>query len=150
MKLYLVRHGEATTEEINPEKPLTEKGEEQIRKITCVLENLDVKISALWHSSKRRARESAQILSKGLKVEDKLEQKSGLNPNDPVEPFKQNILEFKQDLMIIGHLPFLAKLAEVFLMAKTSEEIVTFPPGGVVCLEITENQLAKVSWSVMP
>ncbi len=55
----------------------------------------------------------------------------------------------KDDLMIVGHLPFLSQLASELLCGQADEEILAFRQGGVVALEHLDNGW-QVVWVVTP
>jgi len=53
--------------------------------------------------------------------------------------------------MIVGHLPFLARLASYLVMGSEEPPLVRFRYGGVVCLERTgEGEPWMVSWMIVP
>ena len=101
MRVYLVQHGEANPEEVDPERRLTKKGAEEVRKVARFLGSLNLALDALWHSGKTRAEETAGILASALSAEAC--RRDGLAPKDPVAPVQQAIIEAGGDLMIVGH-----------------------------------------------
>ena len=155
MKLYLVQHGEATTEKENPERPLTERGRSDVLKVAKFLKAEDVEIDHIWHSTKTRAIETAKIIADTLNIEELCEKREGLTPNDPVEPVIDQIKRLKpedeiENLMIVGHLPFLQKLASYFLAASPQAALVEFRQGGVVCIEQQNQGPWQFAWAVHP
>jgi phosphohistidine phosphatase len=54
------------------------------------------------------------------------------------------------DLMIVGHMPFLGKLASMLLVGSESKNLVAFRQGGVVCLQRNDDQTWQVAWMVTP
>ena len=65
MKLYLMRHGEASIYE-NPEgeRALTQKGEDDVIRIgKWMAECETIKISVIYHSQKLRARQTAELIA---------------------------------------------------------------------------------------
>jgi phosphohistidine phosphatase len=135
MRLYLVQHGEATTEEVNPERPLTDKGKKDATKIAQFLKSAGIIIDVIWHSTKLRAIETAQIFAQELLPKEGREQKEGLAPNDPVNAVFANVLSKKKDIMIVGHLPFLQKITHLALLNLETAAIIKFNMAAVVCLE---------------
>lgn len=135
MKLYLVQHGEATSGDVDPKRPLTEKGVQDVTKTALFLKKSGIGIDIIWHSIKTRAIETAQIIAKELSPSQGIKQKEGLAPNDPVKKVFDDILSAGSDLMIVGHLPFLQKLASLALLNSGFPGIIGFRQGGVVCLE---------------
>ncbi len=135
MRLYLVQHGEAFSEEQDPVRPLTEKGKSDSLKSVQFLKNAGLSVDAIWHSQKKRSIETAQIFQDILSATQGLQQQQGLSPNDPVDKIFTEIQAQKQSIMIVGHLPFLAKLASLILIGHDAPQLVKFSMGGVVALE---------------
>ncbi len=63
-------------------------------------------------------------------------ERGGLGPDDAPDAFRAEIEHSAQDLMIVGHLPFVARMASLLLAGWTEGVVVDFPAGGVVCLEL--------------
>lgn len=80
MKIYLVQHGEAKSEQEDPERGLTEKGIEDLKRAGQFLQKLDLKVNKIFHSGKKRALQTAEILSKYLKFEGKIEKLEAIAP----------------------------------------------------------------------
>ncbi len=147
MRLYLVQHGEATSEEVDPNRPLTEKGKEDVSRMADFLKKAGIRVIATWHSEKLRAIQTAQILGEAVSTE--IVKQEGLAPNDPVDRWLEELNTQVKDVMIAGHLPFLQKLASLLLVGDESSRLITFRPGGVVCLEREEEKWYLV-WMVPP
>ena len=150
MKLYLVQHGEAISEEANPARPLTSNGQEDVQKVGSFLKRAGIGPLPIRHSGKTRARETAEIIASLLKAENQVQVRENLSPNDPVQPWVEEIGKTDTDLMIVGHLPFLGKLASTLLTGPESKNPVAFRQGGVVCLQRNEDQAWQVAWMVIP
>ncbi len=150
MGLYLVQHGEAASETVDPSRPLTGKGMADVLKVAGFLKG-KINADIIWHSTKLRARETAGIFAEALLPKNGLSEKQGLAPNDPVHGIKEIILkEMPKHLMIVSHLPFLAKLASLLLADSENNNLVTFRQAGVVCLEQTDQGNWAVAWIVIP
>jgi phosphohistidine phosphatase len=150
MRLYLIQHGEATPEDVNPSRPLTPKGSQELNKIASFLAQLDLGPISIRHSGKLRARQTAEIISAPLGPGYQVRQSENLSPNDPVRNLIEEIKRMTADLMIVGHLPFLGKLASTLLTGSESTNPVAFRQGGVVCLQRKEDQTWQVVWMVTP
>ncbi|MGA1864031.1 MAG: phosphohistidine phosphatase SixA [bacterium] len=151
MKLYLVQHGEATSGDIDPRRPLTEKGEQDVIKTARFLKKSGAGLDFIWHSTKTRAVETAQIIAKELSLPgDVIKQREGLAPNDPVKKVFDDILSAGSDLMIVSHLPFLQKLVSLALLNSESSSIVGFRQGGVVCLEYKVTGAWELIFAIPP
>jgi phosphohistidine phosphatase len=150
MKLYLIQHGEATSEQENPSRPLTGKGAEDVKKTASFLAKIGPGPISIRHSGKLRARQTAQILADSLGPDCELREAENLSPNDPVKDLADELKQITMDLMIVGHLPFLGKLASALLSGSESKNPVAFRQGGVVCLLRTEEQTWQVAWMIVP
>ncbi len=147
MRLYLIRHGISLHEEKEPEKSLSQEGKEQTQKIAEFLKTKSVKVDAIWHSPKLRAIQTAQIISKSISCPE-IQERNDLNPLDSVEKFPEEIQSLNKDLMIVGHLPFLQKLASLFLSGAETNQFISYKNSGAVCLEYTDTW--KIAWMVTP
>ena len=150
MRVYLVQHGESEAKEVNPERPLTEKGASDVNKIAAFLRDTDFKIGTIFHSGKRRAQGTAKIIADVISPKCNITGRDGLSPNDSIEPIVKEIDERKEDLMIVGHLPFLAKLSSKLLIGQEEKTMVKSSQGGVVCLEKIEGGSWQISWFIIP
>ena len=130
MLVYLVRHGEAVSENKDPARPLTERGRLEVEKTAKALLAEGAKVDEIWHSTKLRAKQTAQIISRILNVAVVIE-KDGLKPNDLVSPIADLIVESDKTILIAGHLPFLSKLMSLMRTGDEEREEVGFKTGGV-------------------
>lgn len=79
MRLYLVQHGEAQPENVDPQRHLTEQGQRAVQKVAEFLRPLSLSVSAIWHSGKPRAQQTAEILSRAISAGQGMVQRSGLS-----------------------------------------------------------------------
>ena len=149
MRAFLVQHGEAKSKDLDPERHLTEKGVRDVEKVSRFLEPLGLEVGAVWHSGKARAQETAETLGRSVKATQGILAREGLAPNDVVGLVKEELDRAEKDLMVVGHLPFLARLASS-LVADESAKVIAFRQGGVVCLERDEEGSWSVLWAVVP
>ncbi len=150
MKLYLVRHGEVSTGEVFPNRPLSQKGKADVFKMGKFLKDADVRVDVLWHSKKLRAVQTAQILEKIIEVDkEKIVEKEELSPTAPANNLLKQIIKENTNLMIVGHLPFLQKISSLLLVNSEYEELVRFSSGGIVCLK-RESDKWYLLWGVIP
>lgn len=150
MRLYLIQHGEATPEEVDPSRPLTPKGSQEVKKIASFLGQAGLGVISIRHSGKLRAQQTAEIIAASLEPGCQVQQAKNLSPKDPVGNLIKEIGKMNTDLMVVGHLPFLAKLASTLLTGSESKSPVAFRQGGVVCLQRNEDQTWQVDWMVTP
>lgn len=150
MRLYLVRHGEAKTKNVDPERGLTDKGRSDVEKVAAFLKPLGLVVSAVWQSGKTRATQTADILGDSLSAAQGVVKHDGLAPLDAVGPVADHVTGSRDDLMIVGHLPFMANLASLLTAGSEYAGVVTFRQGSVVCLETVQQSGWQVRWMVTP
>jgi len=154
MQLILVRHGQATTEDVDPQRPLTESGKADVSNVARFLKSSGITSQTIWHSAKARATETAHIIAGVLGVQNLQEFKSGLNPNDKVTKVSDEIAAFSlqtdSNLIIVGHLPFLPKLVSHLLTSSESVNALQFAEAGAVCLEQSDEDTWQVKWMISP
>lgn len=148
MKLYLIQHGEAKSEAEDPERSLTPTGEEEVKRVATVAKKMDIRASKIYHSGKRRAQQSADIIASALTLP--VESVHGLNPLDDVRPWAERISREAKDLMIVGHLPFLERLVSLLLCGDERARVVLFRYGAIVHLDQKEDRSWALRWILMP
>jgi len=114
------------------------------------LRPLRVRVGEIRHSTKQRAKQTAEILATAVATERGLREVNGIAPNDPVLPLVDELAALGEALMIVGHLPFVADLSAALLGLPESAEPILFPELGTVCLESTTPGLWSVLWAVQP
>ena len=85
MILYLVQHAEAKREADDPERPLTQKGWADIRRMADYAgAHLAMEVDRVLHSGKTRARETAEALAEALRPVPRVHAAEDLDPlSDP-------------------------------------------------------------------
>jgi phosphohistidine phosphatase len=150
MKLYLVQHAKAASKDMNPERPLTGEGRRDISKVANFIKSLRLSVDYLWHSGKTRAMQTAEVLAEVMMVKNKMVAHDGLAPNDDVKAIKDQIISVNSDIMIVGHMPFVAKLASLLLTGSASSGIVAFRQGGIVYLDYSDENQWQINWMITP
>jgi phosphohistidine phosphatase len=150
MKLYLVQHAKAAAEAEDAQRLLTYEGKQDMQKVVAFIKPLNLEVDALWHSGKKRAAQTAGLLANAIKLTKGIIASEGLGPNDDVVALTAGLAAAQQDLVIVGHLPFLSKLASLLLTGSESPSVVGFKNGGVVCLSRGEHNLWQIEWMVTP
>ena len=142
MRLYLVQHGLAKSEAEDPERPLTERGAEEVRRVAShAVQGGGLRVPRVLHSGKTRARQTAEIWAGCLGVA--VEPAKDLAPNDNPTAWAERLRSSKDDLLLVGHLPHLARLAGLLLTGRPDLAVVQFRPGGLVGLD-----RAEAGWAV--
>jgi len=145
MKVYLVQHAKPKSKEEDSDRPLSNEGKNDIIKIVKFLPQLNIK--KVLHSSKLRAQQTAEILAKSLKAE--VINGDALEPLADPAIWAQRLDKESEDVMLVGHLPHLAKLASQLLTQNQEKPVISFKQGGIVCLEKTDHGW-EVAWMVTP
>jgi len=150
MKLYLVQHAEAVTKEVDPQRPLTEQGKRDVERLAVFLKNAGIQLGRVIHSGKRRAQQTAERLAQVLAPELELEMSGLLNPNDNPKAFDWQSESWDTDTLIVGHLPFMAKLVSHLLAEDENRILCGFVPGSIVCLESHHDGQWQLNWMLRP
>lgn len=145
MKVYLVQHAKPKSKEEDPDRPLSDEGKNDIIKIVKFLPQLNIK--KVLHSGKLRAQQTAEILAKSLKAE--IINGDALEPLADPAIWTQRLDKETEDVMFVGHLPHLAKLASQLLTQNQEKPVISFKQGGIVCLEKTDHGW-EVAWMITP
>jgi len=151
MILYLVQHGDAVSEDENPERPLSDVGVTQVKKTAAFAAACRaVTVQTIYHSGKLRARQTAEILGRHVQPKNGVRQTDGMTPNDDPQIWADRLTDMQDDIMLVGHLPHLSRLAALLLCGNPVQEIVQFRNAGIVCLERDIDLGWGVSWAVIP
>lgn len=143
MTIYIIQHGEALSEEINPERPLSEKGKKDIQNLGRFLKKFVTNAKLIYHSPKKRAVETAELIRNEL-GKLKLVEIGSLLPKEKPEEVLDLINESREDLIIVGHMPHLGKLSGKILTGFEENCIFSFSPGSLLILENIEKE-----WKVL-
>jgi phosphohistidine phosphatase len=153
MELYLMQHGEATPESENPERPLTETGRAAVERVSARARAAGVQVGVCVHSGKLRAEETARLFVGQLGGTAAVSAREGLAPKDPVAPTAQWLRTTTEHdaIAVIGHLPFLDRLASLLVAGDEEAQVVRFRMGGLVKLEPKdEGEGFAVAWVLPP
>lgn len=151
MALYLVQHGKSLSKEQDPEQGLSREGFADVNRIAGVAAGYGVRPAAIEHSGKKRARQTAEIFAEALLgKKDRIEPISGIGPLDDVTAVA-NTLKTSDNLMLVGHLPFMERLAGLFIAGSAERLVFKFQNGGIVCLDKSPDaRWWFIKWALMP
>lgn len=149
MKLYLLHHGEPQPASKDPERSLTHRGRLDITVIGRFLGQNDLFIPKIWHSNKHRVRQTAEIIAQAAGCTHLLE-RDDLAPLDPVGPVRAEIIGHEEDLMLVGHLPFLPRMTELLLGCPREDSIFRFETGELICLERNDEGIWHLLFAICP
>jgi phosphohistidine phosphatase len=150
MDVYLMQHGEAEPAEVDPERSLTEQGRHSVGAVSTHAAACGVHIDRIVHSGKLRAEQTAAILASALGC-DVVDQVDGLSPNAAVQEAADALVDpgAAGSLAIVGHLPFLERLASLLVAGDCTAHVIVFRNGGLVKLVPGEWGYA-VAWAITP
>ena len=111
MLLYLVQHAEAMSEEEDPSRGLSEEGINNINKTAVFAGGLNIEALNIVHSGKKRALQTAEVLADQISSVVALQESDGLAPKDDPGIWTGRIADMDRDVILVGHLPHLAKLS---------------------------------------
>lgn len=150
MKLFLVQHAEACAKEVDPDRPLTERGIADAGRLADFLGQAGVRAERVIHSGKRRAVQTAERLAQTIAPGVEFEESGLINPNDNPNAFDWQSESWDQDTLVVGHLPFMARLVAHLVVGDENGPITAFQPGSVVCLELVEDTRWQIDWMIRP
>lgn len=150
MKLYLVQHAKAASKNVELQRPLTEEGRREIQKVAAFVKPLGLCVDYLWHSGKKRAVQTAEILAEVVRINKEQTVRNGLGPNDDAAVLGDELASTEEDIMIVGHMPFLSKLTSLLLAGSEAANVVAFRNGGIVSLSRSEGNQWQIDWVITP
>lgn len=134
MFLYLLQHGEAVPETVDPERPLTPHGREDLERMGDFLAGAGVEVTRVVHSGKLRARASADLIAAKLGGAAVIEEQKRILPGDSPEWLADVAATWRENVLVVGHQPFMGRFVSRLVLGKESPVMVDFTPGTVVCL----------------
>jgi phosphohistidine phosphatase len=150
MKVYLVRHGEAVSSQSDSKRPLSEQGRVDVRKVAAFIKPLGISVEHIWHSGKLRAAQTAEILAESVSVEKDCLTHENLGPNDDVSIIANELEAYNTNLMLIGHLPFVAYLTSMLVTGKETSNVAAFDAGSIACLNHSDPGQWHIEWMITP
>lgn len=149
MRLYLSQHGDAVPKSEDADRPLSEKGRKDVNRLASFLARSRLPLTGVVHSGKLRTQQTALIYADVLGA-GRIAQECAypIAPNDPTEPLYAALLDSSQiedNVMIVGHLPYMNKLVSRLVANDETANCVQFEPGCVIALE---QQTDQASWSL--
>jgi len=150
MKLYLVQHGEACAKEVDPERPLTDRGKADIDRLAGFLKRAGIQVDRVIHSGKLRAAQTAGRLAHAVAPGVEPEVSGIINPGDNPREFDWQSNGWDRDTLVVGHLPFMAGLVSHLVIEDENRLITAYQPGSVVCLEHEDDAGWRIGWMIRP
>lgn len=149
MNVYLVQHAEAMPKEADPDRPLSQRGRRDTQQVAAMAARMGVEVSQIRHSGKLRAQQTAHILGEALSPREGVVAIKGLGPLDEVDPVANDLDVASEPVMLVGHLPFMARLIGELVAGDPDEAVVAVQKAAIVCLSDTE-ETWQVRWILTP
>lgn len=135
VRLYIAHHGDAVGPHENPMRPLSSSGQQQVEELAREAALRGAKPRVIWHSGKLRARQTAEAYRETCNPLAQFAAARGLLPDDPPAWIAERLLAEEGEMMVVGHMPHLARLLRLLLAGDPDAATLEFPPNGVVCVE---------------
>jgi phosphohistidine phosphatase len=150
MALFLVQHGLALPKDKDPAKGLSEEGRAQTERIAEVARGYRLKVSAIIHSGKTRAQQTAEIFERYLEPPGGIRQQEGLKPLDDAATLADR-LDLSADWMLVSHLPLMERLTSCLIIGKPTPTVFRFQNSGIVGIDKDPRDgRAVIKWALMP
>jgi phosphohistidine phosphatase len=139
--LYILRHGEAgqrmSVASRDADRSLTVSGKKEVEDIARALDELDLGLDHILTSPLNRAKETAEIVSRILKLDGKLEESQELKPESARLELYRKLEKLKQDatVLLVGHEPYLSTMIGEITTGSPSSRIV-LKKGGLARVHI--------------
>jgi phosphohistidine phosphatase len=150
MRLYLAQHGQAVSKDIDPDRPLSEQGRRDLQRLAAFLGTTGVRVDVVLHSGKTRAAQTAALLATAVLPTGQPQARAGLGPTDPLEQLAPELGFWSADTLIVGHLPYLGRLASLLLASDPDRPTLAFQPGSLACLERAADGSWVLAWMLRP
>jgi phosphohistidine phosphatase len=136
--LYLVHHGDALAPDVDPSRPLSERGRAQVARLAAQAAARGARPAIVWHSGKLRARETAEAFWRACNALADFSATRDLQPDDPPGWIRDR-LHGSSDILIAGHFPHLPRLLASLAPPTGGEGVAPFPQHGVVALSTEDD-----------
>jgi len=140
MELYLMQHGQAVTEEEDPERPLSREGVAQVQASAAAMKWMGIALDDLICSPGKRAHQTAALVAEGVNYPYsdivRTEKVKATVPPDETLAFLRQVQESRA-VLIAGHLPSLARVAALLLGGDKAVAI-RFENGGLCRIDTAD------------
>lgn len=145
MRAMLVHHADALSPAIDAERPLSSRGLAQAAWLAGAMAGAGFAPDAIWHSGKRRARQTAEAFLRACNPSAEFRMVRGLRPDDPPEWMRDELAAESRDVLLAGHMPHMAGLLQ-----RLSPASAPFPLHGAVVLSRREDGGWDEAWRASP
>ncbi len=150
MKLLLMRHGKYSDATIDPELGLNDAGKAEIERLARELAGQGVSFSQVFHSEKKRARETAEIMGRIIAPDASIAMHTHIKPNDDPDILLEEINYWQEDTLVASHLPFIPSLLSRLIRDAEATRHLGFETGTIVCLSKSDENCWQLDWVATP
>lgn len=147
--LFLVHHGDAVGPDVNPMRPLSDRGRVEVDMLALKAAERGAKPDIIWHSGKLRARQTAEAYWKRCNPLATFSATRGLQPTDPTNWIVDSIAGETKHILLAGHFPHLPRLLGRLMAGNPDADPGPFPLNGVVALEQVDGKWVE-RWRLQP
>lgn len=148
MAIYLAQHGKAFSEEDDPRRALTNLGIKETVYIASTAAYYMVAVDQIQHSSKLRAKQTAEVFGLKLKPSRGLIENPELDPDGNFKLLGES-LKPEYNILLVGHLPFLQRLLSQMTTGSPDFEIMKLQNSGLICLDkAPDDKTWHIKWSL--
>jgi phosphohistidine phosphatase len=147
--LFLVHHGDAVGPDVNPMRPLSDRGRVEVDMLAQNAAARGARPDIIWHSGKLRARQTAEAYWTRCNPLATFSATRGLQPTDPTNWIVDSITGETKHILLAGHFPHLPRLLGRLLSGHANAEPADFPLNGIVALEYTDGKWIE-KWRMKP
>jgi phosphohistidine phosphatase len=137
--VYLVHHAPALGPKEDSRQPLSPVGRAIADDLARAAAARGVRPHTIWHSGKLRARQTAEAFWRTCNPLASFTAVRNVQPGDPPEWIRDQLLAEAAPLLLVGHMPHLARLLRLMLGGPSDATTPEFPPHGMVCLERSDS-----------
>ena len=148
-RVVLVHHAAALGPKDDPMQPLSGLGRARADEAALKAARLGAKPSAIWHSGKLRARQTAEAFWRACNPLASFSAQRGLLPGDPPQWIADRLLTEDDEVLVSGHMPQLALLLRLLVSGDAHALTPEFPAHAAVALERQESGWREL-WRIVP
>jgi phosphohistidine phosphatase len=147
--LFLVHHGDAVGPDVDPMRPLSDRGRVQVDMLAQQAADHGAKPDVIWHSGKLRARQTAEAYWKRCNPLAAFSATRGLQPTDPTSWIAESIAGETRHILLAGHFPHLPRLLGRLVTGNADAPSADFPLNGIVAMEELDGKWVE-RWRLRP
>jgi phosphohistidine phosphatase len=133
--IVLAHHAQAVGPEVDAMRPLSSVGLAVAARVATLAASRGIAPTAIWHSGKLRARQTAEAYWKACNPFASLTAVRGLLPDDPPTWIRDRLTGETRTIVVVGHMPHLPRLLALLASGVDDGSRAPFPLYGCVALE---------------